>query len=66
MEEQVFELLDNFDISIYEKNYKECMRFHEILNEMKSSKNFQAIIQKYEIRLINYLFLLIYKSLGKF
>ena len=50
MEEQVNELLDNFDISIYEKNYKECMRFHEILNEMKISKNFQAIIQKYEIR----------------
>ena len=50
MEDQVFELLDNFDISIYEKNYKECLRFHEILNEMKNSKLFQAIISKYEVR----------------
>lgn len=50
MQDQVQELLDNFDISIYEKNYKECLRFHSILSEMKNSKNFQVIIQKYEIR----------------
>jgi len=56
MEDQVYELLDNFDISIYEKNYKECLRFHEILNEMKNSKNFQAIISKYEVRYFHIIF----------
>lgn len=50
MEDQIIELLDNFDISVYEKNYKDCLKYHSLFNEMKTSQNFQVIIQKYEIR----------------
>jgi hypothetical protein len=50
MEDQISELLDNFDISIYERNYKECLKFHSIFYEMRSSPNYHRLIQKYETR----------------
>jgi len=44
------EVIDKFDLSIYEKNYTESIKIYRLFKEMKKSKKYSEIILGYEIR----------------
>ena len=44
------EVIDKFDLSIYEKNYTESIKIYRLFKEMKKSRKYSEIIMGYEIR----------------
>jgi len=48
--DQVNEIVDKFDLAIYEKNYNECIKIYRLFRAMKTSKKYSDAIMNYEIR----------------
>lgn len=50
MTDQVNDVIDKFDLSIYEKNYTESIKIYRLFKAMKNSKKYSEIIISYEVR----------------
>lgn len=48
--DQVTEVIDKFDIAIYEKNYKQCLEIYNLFKRLKKSKKYADIITSYDMR----------------